>query len=71
VGQFLPLGANGSALRNTSYFDGTAIARPLLVLSAYVVVGVLLVAGGDLVGRWRMASRVAGAATDFKGLSTR
>jgi len=69
VGQFLPLGANGSALRNTSYFDGNSIVGPLLVLSAYAVAGVLLVAGADLVGRWRAASREAGAPSEFKGLS--
>jgi hypothetical protein len=69
VGQFLPLGANGSALRDTSYFDGNAVVRPLLVLSVYTVVGVLLVAGADLVARWRTLRGGAGAPSEFKGLS--
>ena len=69
VGPFLPLGANGSALRNTSYFNGSAVVRPLLVLSVYAVAGVLLVAGADLVGRSRASSRSVGAPSELKGLS--
>ena len=41
-GQFLPAGAAASALRNIAYFDGAALARPLLVLTAYAVVGALV-----------------------------
>jgi len=69
VGQFLPLGASGSALRNTSYFDGNAVVRPLLVLSAYAVAGVLLVAGADLARRWRTAARETGAPSELTALS--
>jgi hypothetical protein len=69
IGQFLPLGASGSALRNTSYFAGNAVARPLLVLSAYAVVGVVLVLGADLVARRRTATRTAGAPSELTGLS--
>jgi hypothetical protein len=68
VGQFLPLGASGSALRNTSYFDGNAVVRPLLVLSAYAVVGVLLVAAAELAGRRRTANAAAGAGAELAGL---
>jgi hypothetical protein len=69
VGQFLPLGASGSALRNTSYFDGNAVVTPLLVLSTYAVGGVVLVAGGELAGRLRTAGREAGAPSELAALS--
>lgn len=42
LGALLPPGALGSALRGTAYFDGAKIVGPLLVLAAYVVIGVLL-----------------------------
>jgi hypothetical protein len=42
VGPFLPPGAVGEALRNTAYFDGVALAFPVLVLLAWVVIGVAL-----------------------------
>lgn len=42
LGAFLPPGALGSSLRGTAYFDGAKIALPLLVLAAYVVLGLLL-----------------------------
>ena len=42
-GQFLPPGAAATGLRNVAYFDGAALARPLLVLAAYVTAGALLV----------------------------
>jgi hypothetical protein len=41
-GQFLPGGAGASALRNVAYFDGAALAKPLIVLAAYVALGALL-----------------------------
>jgi hypothetical protein len=69
VGQFLPLGASGSALRNTSYFDGNAVATPLLVLVAYAVGGVLLVAGAEFAERRRTAGREAGAPSELTALS--
>jgi hypothetical protein len=68
VGQFLPLGASGSALRNTSYFDGNAVVRPLLVLVAYAVGGLLLVAGAELAGRSRTAGREADAPSEIAAL---
>jgi hypothetical protein len=42
LGAFLPPGALGSALRNVAYFDGAKVVLPLLVLAAYVVIGVTL-----------------------------
>lgn len=44
LGQLLPPGAAGSALRSTAYFDGTAATAPLLVLAAWLAVGVALAA---------------------------
>jgi len=43
IGQFLPLGANASALRGTSYFNGNGIVSPLLVLTGYAVLGAILI----------------------------
>ena len=42
VGPLLPSGAGGTALRNVAYFDGAALARPLLVLLAFAAVGAAL-----------------------------
>jgi hypothetical protein len=42
LGQLLPPGAAGSALRSTAYFDGAAASAPLLVLAAWLAVGVVL-----------------------------
>jgi hypothetical protein len=41
-GQFLQAGAGATAIRNTAYFDGVAIALPLVVLLAWCAVGVAL-----------------------------
>jgi hypothetical protein len=41
-GQFLPAGAAATGLRNVAYFDGAALAQPLLVLAAFVAAGALL-----------------------------
>ncbi|MCD2158988.1 ABC transporter permease [Fructobacillus sp. M1-13] len=38
-GQLLPPGATGTLLRNLTFFDGHAIAMPLLVLASYIIVG--------------------------------
>jgi hypothetical protein len=53
ISQLMPPGAGGTGLRNTSYFDGAALAQPILVLTAYAVAGVLLVAMADGVRRRR------------------
>jgi hypothetical protein len=53
IGQLMPPGAGGTGLRNISYFDGTALTRPLLVLAGYAIVGGMLVAVADALRRWR------------------
>lgn len=40
VGGLLPPGALGDALRGTAYFDGAGVIGPVLVLLAWVVIGV-------------------------------
>ena len=46
VGQFLPIGAGGSLLRSTAFFDGAGAAGPAWVLGTYAVVGLLLASVG-------------------------
>lgn len=53
LGQFLPPGAAGTALRSVSFFDGAGAARPLVVLGCWLVVGLLLCGVGALRGRGR------------------
>ncbi len=43
VGQFLPIGAGVQVLRSDAYFDGVGAGRALVVLSAYAIVGLILV----------------------------
>ncbi len=52
LGQWLPPGASGSALRSVAYFDGSAVGGPLLVLSLWAAAGLTAVALG---GRRRTA----------------
>ncbi|MGW6420733.1 ABC transporter permease [Streptomyces sp. NPDC055055] len=47
LGQWLPPGAAGSALRSVSAFDGAAAGRPLLVLSVWAAAGLALTVFGD------------------------
>lgn len=42
LGQLLPPGAAGTALRSTAFFDGAGAATPLLVLAGWIVVGLVL-----------------------------
>ncbi|MEI2732954.1 MAG: ABC transporter permease [Dermatophilaceae bacterium] len=44
VGQWLPAGATNTALRAVAFFDGHGAAQPLLVLAAWVVFGLVLLA---------------------------
>lgn len=44
LGQLLPPGAAGTALRSTAFFHGAAAAAPLLVLAAWLAVGAVLTA---------------------------
>ena len=41
-GQFLQAGAGATAIRNVAYFDGAAVAVPLIVLLAWAAIGVAL-----------------------------
>lgn len=51
LGQLLPLGAGGQALRSTAFFDGAGAAGPLTVLAVWVVVGLGLLGLSALRGR--------------------
>jgi hypothetical protein len=53
ISQFMPPGAGGQSLRNTAYFGGNATFRPLIVLSAYVVGGALLLVAAAVVRQRR------------------
>jgi len=53
VGQLLPPGAGGTAVRNTAYFDGAALAEPLLVLGGWIAFGALLVLAGGRIAAAR------------------
>ncbi len=44
LGQLLPPGANATLLRSDAYFGGAGAARPVLVLSSWVALGLVLVA---------------------------
>jgi hypothetical protein len=54
VGPWLPPGAIAQALRNLAYFDAADVARPLLTLAGYVLVGLT---GGVLLGDRRPAAQ--------------
>ncbi|MGW6199633.1 hypothetical protein ACWF0M_26015 [Kribbella sp. NPDC055110] len=53
LGQLLPPGAAGTALRSVSFFDGAGAARPLVVLTCWLLAGVLLCGLGALRSRGR------------------
>jgi hypothetical protein len=53
LGQLLPPGAAGTALRSVSFFDGAGAARPLVVLACWLVGGLALCALGSLRTRGR------------------
>ncbi|TCO34119.1 hypothetical protein EV652_102184 [Kribbella steppae] len=48
LGQLLPPGAAGTALRSVSFFDGAGAAGPLVVLSCWLVAGLTLCGLGAL-----------------------
>lgn len=48
LGQLLPPGAAGTALRSVSFFDGAGAARPFVVLSGWLAVGVVFCALGAI-----------------------
>jgi hypothetical protein len=43
LGQLMPLGAVGSALRSAAFFGGNGVGRPLVVLTGWAVAGLVLV----------------------------
>lgn len=43
LGQYLPIGAGGTLLRTSAFFDGAGGARPAWVLAAYAAIGLVLV----------------------------
>jgi hypothetical protein len=51
VGQYMPIGAAGSATRSVAFFDGAGVAHPVWVLVAWTTVGVLLVGAAAVRGR--------------------
>jgi hypothetical protein len=53
VGQLLPPGAAGTMLRAVAFFDGANITRPVLVLSAWLLGGLLLCVIGAVRDRSR------------------
>ncbi|MET9270611.1 hypothetical protein [Kribbella sp. NPDC003557] len=53
LGQLLPPGAAGTALRSVSFFDGAGAARPLAVLGCWLLAGLLICGLGALRGRGR------------------
>jgi hypothetical protein len=53
LGQLLPPGAAGTALRSVSFFDGAGAARPLVVLACWMLLGLALCGLGALRTRGR------------------
>jgi hypothetical protein len=53
LGQLLPPGAAGTMLRSVAFFDGAAITRPVIVLSAWLAGGLALSALGAARDRTR------------------
>lgn len=51
IGQLLPAGAEGSLLRSTAFFDGHGGVRPAVVLGAWTLAGLVLLALSALRGR--------------------
>ncbi|MGW5001917.1 ABC transporter permease [Streptomyces hydrogenans] len=51
LGQWLPPGAGGQALRSVAYFDGAAAGGPVLVLTLWAVAGLTAVTLGGRRGR--------------------
>lgn len=56
LGQFLPPGAAGTALRSVSFFDGAGSGRSFAVLGCWLVLGLVLCGLGAARGRGRQAA---------------
>jgi hypothetical protein len=59
VGRWLPVGAGGSLLRSTAFFDGAGAATPLWILLGYALAGLLLVLAGRATIAFRAPDRPA------------
>lgn len=46
IGQYLPVGAAGTAMRSAAYFDGGGATQAWIVLACWIVGGILLAVGG-------------------------
>ncbi len=62
LGQLLPPGAGGQLLRSTAFFDGHGATHAVLVLAAWLTLGVLLCVAGSLRRRRPAADSVTSAA---------
>lgn len=58
VGPYLPPGAGTDATRNTLYFNGNALSRPIIVLAVYAVAGTLLLLLSSAIGSARRRHRM-------------
>ena len=46
IGQYLPLGAAGTALRSSAFFDGAGMTNSVIVLLCWIIAGITLAAAG-------------------------
>lgn len=56
IGQLLPIGASGTLLRSTAFFDGHGTGMPVLVLGCWAALGILLV-GASAIRKRRARAR--------------
>ena len=56
IGQWLPVGAGGTALRSAAFFDGAGAGQAVTILAGYAVAGLLLV----LLARWAGSAPLVG-----------
>jgi len=69
IGQFLPLGASGSSIRNISYFHANALTSPLLVLSAFILAGAAGLMLADIRKRNHQSATAAESATPHPAIA--
>ena len=46
IGQYLPLGAAGTAIRSSAFFDGAGMTNSVIVLLCWIIAGITLAAAG-------------------------
>jgi hypothetical protein len=71
LGQFLPPGAGATLLRSAGFFDWAGAGQSVLVLSSYVLVGLVLVLAGTLRRRPAPTDPVGGPASMAEAPSAR